>query len=60
MFLILEGFQDIFEADLRWWRGLLIGSASQGFDLFEVLIKLMVGFIDISLFDGLMSSKFFL
>ena len=53
MFLVLEGFQDVFEADVggRWGLGSW-WFVAEGLDLFEVLVELIVGFIEIGVLVG--------
>jgi hypothetical protein len=50
MFLILEGFKDVLETDLWGRRGLGAWRfASERLHLFEVIIKLDIGLIDVGL-----------
>jgi len=61
MFLVLECFEHVFEANLRGrrWLGARRFS-SQGFNLTQILIKLAVGLIDVCVLTRWISSKLFL
>ena len=61
MLLVFECFKDVFEADVgRRGRLGALGFASQRLDLFQIIVKLMVCFIDICMLARRVSSKFLL